>query len=188
MKLFYLFIFNLFFFLSGNLVYAQTNGLYLRADDLTTNASPQNNQRYRDYVELGNFQFGAEHPVSRIDGQFKGDTPSFKEITFTQRSNINSNPFMSRLMTAISIDNMEFISLKPDGNHTTVVTYKVELKDVMITSGTTLISEVDGYPSDSFTITYRAIRITTYSQNNQGMYAANIPFIFNQDTQSADFK
>lgn len=186
MKLFYLLVLNFFLCILGTSVSAQTNGLYLKADNLTTNASPQNNLPYRDYAELESFQFGAEHPVSRIAGQFKGDTPSFREITFTQLSNISSNPFMSRMMTATSISNMEFINLRIDGKGTTAVSYKVELKDIMITSGTTVVSE-EGVPTDSFTITYKAVKITTYSQNSLGNYNANTPFMFNQDTQSGDF-
>ena len=184
MKLFYVFIASFIFCLLSNSASAQSQGLYLKADDLTKDAG--SNQTYKDYAQLNSFQFGAEHPVSRIDREFKGDMPSFREITFTQASNVSSNPFRSYLMNATSIDKMELISLKAESVSTVAVAYKVELKDVMITSATILLSD-DGVPIDSFTATFTAVKITTYSYNSRNGFTANPPFMFNQDSQSADF-
>jgi type VI protein secretion system component Hcp len=184
MKLFYFLITGVVFCLLSNSASAQSQGLYLKADELTKDAG--SNQTYKDYAQLNSFQFGAEHPVSRIDRRFKGDTPSFREITFTQASNLSSNPFRSYLMNAINIDNMELISLQAVNVSTVGIAYKVELKDVMITSATILLND-EGAPLDSFTATFTAVKITTYSYNSKNGYTANPPFMFNQDSQSADF-
>lgn len=186
MKTLYLLAFNLFLLLSANCVSAQTaRDLFLKADNLTKNGSlhPQ----YRDYVELTSFQFGAERPISRVGGQFKGDPSSFREIAFTQLTSVNSAPFLSHLMIGSIISEMEFISLRNSNQDRSEVAYKVELKDVMITSGTTSING-GGAPVESFTITYKAIKITTYSQDARGNLTANPPFMYDQDTKTEGFQ
>ena len=179
MKKFYLLFTGLIFCLFTSSVYAQK--IFMKADDLTNGASKE--AGYLNYTELSSLQFGVSAATT-----FSGvGAPIPDQITVTKNVDISSNKFLNKIFGGDEVTLLEIVSLVPSGNGF-VVAHKIELKDAYFAdiSSATVQGCVSGCPAiaESYKMTFRAIRITTYSVNSSGVLAPNV---FNYNVQAKTF-
>lgn len=163
---------------------ASAQDLFLKVGTLTAKGSFT--KGFEDYIEISGLQYGVEAQASIIKGS--GSTvgkPNFSEIIITKGVDIMTNEFLRAIAKGTPFPALEVVSVGTNGRETPVVTHKVELKDVFVTS---VSNSGDGNcggdcPSlgESVRLIYKAIKITTYSRSPKtGEVTANPnPFVFN---------
>lgn len=175
------FLFILFCLVTSN-VFAQD--IYFKADNITNNAGPSG--PYLNYSIISSRQLGvsAETSWTKGGGASVGKA-FFDQIVITKRADIASNKIMALIAQGKSMANVEIVNTVTNGPGGIQVVNKIELKDVYITKITSSTVEgcADGCPgiAESYEMVYKAIRITTYSQDQKTLkWTANpVQFIWN---------
>ncbi|TLV00303.1 type VI secretion system tube protein Hcp [Dyadobacter luticola] len=155
---------------------------YMKAGQLTRDASLAG--PFQDYTEISSRQFS----VTAGAGQKPGNV-SFQEMVITKLSDLSSNKLLATMTKPTRIDEVEIVATTAShGDGTRVVTNKIQLRNPVIVSYAT--SAANGCESgctqiaESYKLTYEAIKITTYSQNDKtGEWTADpSPFMYNLKT------
>ena len=183
------FLLILFCLVTSN-VFAQD--IYFKADNLTNGAGVAGT--YLNYSVISSRQLGvsAEASWAHGGGGSVGNA-IFDQIVITKRADIASNKIMALIAKGRSIQNVEIVSTVTNGPGGQQVVNKIELQDVYVTKITSSTVEgcVDGCPgiAESYEMVYKAIRITTYSQDSKtGKWTANpVQFTWNIPDMNEDF-
>ena len=181
-----LYLFLIVFCLAASNVCAQD--IFLKADNITDGAGPTGT--YSNYSVISSRQFGvtAESTWLKGTGASVGK-PLFNQIVITKGVDLASNKLLPFIAQGKSIPNMEIVSTVASGGHLQVVN-KIELKSVFITKITSSTVEgcTDGCPgiAESYEMVYKAIRITTYSQDRKTEKWTANPTQFAWDVASMD--
>lgn len=172
----------LYFFLSSS-AFAQK--IYLKADPFTNGGSQLDG--FADYVEISSLQFGIIAPA--IIGGGAGKV-TLKNIIVTKNVDISSGKFMNNLARGRHIPLVEIVNVLSTTFQPQVL-HKIELKNALITDiSSSAVPDCPGNCpaiAESYTIIYDAIRITTYTMNENGSTTAGEPFVFNQVLGSSTF-
>lgn len=181
-----LYLLLIVFCLAASNVCAQD--IFLKADNITDGAGPSGT--YLNYSVISSRQFGVTAESSWLKGGGASvGKAQFNQIVITKGVDVASNKLLPLIAQGKSIPNMEIVSTA-DNNGQTQVVNKIELKGVYITKITSSTVEgcTDGCPgiAESYEMVYKAIRITTYSQDRKtGKWTAN-PTQFAWDVASMD--
>ena len=162
---------------------------FLKIDELTTEGSLI--EGYEDYVEINTKQFGATSP--KTIGSPQQGRPTFQDLVITKFSDKLSNKLLTAMARGTRLSDMEIVTTAPSANDgARIVINKVELKDLYVTS--ILSSGVSGCENgcvgveESYRFVFTSIKITTYSQNSNGVWSADSqPFAYNVITGRNDF-
>lgn len=186
-KIYFILVFA-FIYSVPHFLFAQN--IYLKAGALTAKGSLADG--FRDYVELSSVQYGvsAETSVVRGEGPTVGQ-PKFSEITFTKNVDILSNSLFKNISAGTVIPAVEIVTTVRTSQGESGIGHKIELKDVFVTSVLQAAADCGGgcAIAETVKIVYRAIRITTYSQDSRtGEIVANQnPYVFNIANMKMEF-
>ena len=175
--------------LFSNSLFAQN--MYLKAGTLTEKGSLVDG--FRDYVELSSVQYG----VSAESSSVKGTGPTvgkanFSEITITKNVDILSNALLKNISASTAIPEVEIVTTVRTGKGLYAIGHKIELRNAYVTNVSQAAADCNGgcAVAETFKIVYRAIRITTYSQDQKtGETTANKnPYVYNTATTKMEFE
>lgn len=175
-------------FLDVDTVFAQK--LFLKSGELTTNGSTI--KGFENYLEITGVQFGAQAESSYTKGGGASvGKASFDVVSITKSVDKLSNELLTSIATGKSIPLIEIVTTRTTQQGAEVVSHKIEIKNVFVTKISDASAGCDdcGTLGESVDFIYKAIRITTYSQNPKtGVLTANPnPFELDIPTMSAKF-
>lgn len=161
---------------------------------LTQGASPDApTTALRDYTRITSMSFGMENPVT-IGGGGGGSAPArtrLNDLTITKIVDLSSTRLMQVLAVGEPLELVEILYVRSNDRGTSTI-YKVELGNAFFTKNT--VSSIpdctNGCPNvaESFTIIYGKIRVTTYTQNQNGSITTNPnPFVWDQTRNTPTF-
>ncbi|WP_221392137.1 type VI secretion system tube protein Hcp [Dyadobacter sp. NIV53] len=151
-------------------------GLFLKAGELTAGASQ--NDTYQDYAEIHSFQFGTMIDVNITGGTGSGvGKPSATKVVVTKSVDVSSSKLLQKQLMGQIIPEIEIISTNFNGT----IVHKIQLKDVYISDVATSGAACSGGcpASETLSLVYTAIKITTYTMNPNGSVTPDTPVMFN---------
>ncbi|MCE7067179.1 type VI secretion system tube protein Hcp [Dyadobacter sp. CY326] len=170
---------TLVFCLFAQHLFAQA--IFLKVDQLTTDGSPY--EGFTDYVEINSRQLGAIKEVSTTAGSGSGSGKAqFQELVITKPSDKLSNRLWDFLVNGKRIQEMEIVTtINAANGGSRIVVNKMEFKDVQVSNISSAgVKDCEtGCQGiiESFKLVYTRIKITTYSQNENGAWQAD-PYVF----------
>lgn len=175
-------------FLDVNAVFAQS--IFLKAGDLTLKGSLA--KGFENYVEITGVQFGAEAESSFTKGGGASiGKASFDVISITKSVDKLSNELLKNIAAGKSIPLIEIVTTSRAQQGSDMVAHKIELKNVFVTKISEASAGCDncGTLGESVSFVFKAIRITTYSQDpKSGVFTANQnPFELDIPTMTPNF-
>ncbi|MBE9463281.1 type VI secretion system tube protein Hcp [Dyadobacter subterraneus] len=177
-----------FLFLNVDAAFAQH--IFLKAGELTAKGSLI--KGYENYIEITGVQFGAEAESSYTKGGGASvGKPSFDVISITKNVDKLSNELLKNIAAGKSIPLIEIATTARPQQGSELVVHKIELKNVFVTKISDASAGCDdcGTLAESVSFVYKAIRITTYSQDAKtGVFSANPnPFELDIPTLNPEF-
>jgi type VI secretion system secreted protein Hcp len=159
---------------------------------LTQGASPNApTNELKDYARITSMQFGmGNNAMIGGTGPGAGRT-QLSELTITKNVDLSSTKLMQALAAVNPLNSVEIVYVANAGRDPVTI-YKVELGNAILKENT--VSSIpdcsNGCPNvaETFTLIYAKIRVTTYSQNQNGSFTANPnPFVWDQTQNRASF-
>ncbi len=162
---------------------------------LTQGASPDApTSALRDYTRITSMAFGLENGATIGGGGGTGSAPGrtrLNDLTITKIVDLSSTRLMQALAAGEPMELVEILHVRSNDRGTSTI-YKVELGNAFFTKNT--VSSIPDCSNgclsvnESFTFIYGKIRVTTYTQNQNGSITTNPnPFVWDQTRNTPTF-